>query len=72
MKPHITRGLMVATVATGLLAFEVLAGGGRPSVLTALVGLLVSPLIMRADEARKEKHGKHRADQAEGDPDAAP
>jgi hypothetical protein len=50
----------------------VIFGGGRTPVLTALVGLLVSPLVMQADEARKEKHGKHRADRAEGDPDAAP
>lgn len=74
MKLKFTRGLMVATVATGLLVFEVTLGGGRPYVLTALVGLLASPFVMQVDEARKkENHGKHRrADQAEGDPDAAP
>lgn len=71
-KVRFTRDLMVAVTATGLLVFEVTIGGGRPPVLTALVGLLVSPFVMRVDEARKkESHGKHRADKAEGDTDAA-
>lgn len=49
----ITRDLMVTVAATGLFGFEVLFGGGRPAVLTACVSLLLSPLVMRVDEARR-------------------
>lgn len=72
MKLKFTRDLMVACAATVAFLYEVKFGGGRAAVLTACVSLLLSPLIMRVDEARKEKHGKHRSDQAEGDTDAAP
>lgn len=49
----ITRDLMVSVTATLLLIFEVVIGGGRPTVLTALTGILLSPVIMRVDEARR-------------------
>lgn len=74
MKFKITRDLVVATAATALLVYEITFGGGRPAALTACVSLLLSPLIMRVDEARKEKNGgKHRerrASGAEGNADA--
>lgn len=60
---RITRDLMVTCTATSLLAFEVLVGGGRPSVLTALVSLLLSPLVMRVDEAIK--NGKRSGDDSD-------
>ena len=59
---RITRDFAVTVVATGLLAYEVLLGGGRPAVLTACVSLLLSPVIMRVDEARRDAKG---ADDAE-------
>lgn len=67
-----TRDLMVACSATAAFLFEVGVGGGRPAVLTACVSLLLSPLVMRVDEARRGKNGKHRADEAKGNSDAAP
>lgn len=35
-------------------AYEIIVGGGRASVFTFLIGLLVSPLVLRFDEARKD------------------
>jgi len=48
-----TRDLMVSIAATGLFTYEVVLGGGRASVLTACVTLLLSPLVMRVDESRR-------------------
>lgn len=31
-------------------AYEIVLGGGRPSVFTFLVGLLLSPIVLRAEE----------------------
>jgi hypothetical protein len=53
MLKRLTRDLVVTTAAVAMLVFEVTVGGGRPAVLTACVSLLLSPLVMRADEARK-------------------
>jgi hypothetical protein len=50
----VSRDLLVAGVAIGLLVYEVTVGGGRPAVLTAVVSLLLSPVIMRVDEARRK------------------
>lgn len=50
---RITRDTVIVTVALGLLVYEVTFGGGRPSVLTAVTSLLLSPLVIRLDEARK-------------------
>lgn len=50
---RVTRDVFVSTVATALFAYEVVFGGGRPAVLTACVSLLLSPVIMRVDEARR-------------------
>lgn len=49
----LARDTLVVMVALGLLIYEVVWGGGRAAVVTALVGLLVSPLLMRVDEARR-------------------
>lgn len=59
---RITRDFAVTVVATGLLAYEVLLGGGRPAVLTACVSLLLSPVIMRVDEARRVAKGDDDAE----------
>lgn len=64
MKLKITRDLMVACAATVGLLYEIGFGGGRAEVLTACVALLVSPLVMRVDEARKNGNGKDDHDAA--------
>lgn len=49
----LARDTLVVIVALGLLVYEVIWGGGRAAVVTALVGLLLSPVLMRVDEARR-------------------
>lgn len=58
-----SRDLTVSLVATGLFAYEVVFGGGRAAVLTACVSLLLSPVIMRVDEARREKNPEEASDE---------
>jgi len=59
---RLTRDFVVSAAATSAFLYEVLLGGGRPAVLTACVSILLSPVIMRVDEAR-------RAKSIEGQPD---
>jgi hypothetical protein len=33
-------------------AYEIILGGGRASVFTFLIGLLLSPLVLRIDESK--------------------
>lgn len=35
-------------------AYEIVVGGGRASVFTFLIGLLLSPLVLRIDESRRD------------------
>lgn len=58
---RLSRDLTVSLAATGMFVYEVLLGGGRPAVLTACVSLLLSPVIMRVDEARRNKDGNDDA-----------
>ena len=53
--PRITRDGFIATAAVALLAYEIVLGGARPAVLTALTSLLLSPVVLRADEARRNR-----------------
>ncbi len=48
--------ILVAALAWG--SFEVFVGGGRPSVLTFVSTLLLSPLALRLDEARRDKRAQ--------------
>lgn len=50
---RITRDSIIVFVALALGCYEVLAGGGRPAVLTFCVALLGSPLVVRLDEYRR-------------------
>lgn len=50
---HLTRDLIVSLAATSMFVYEVTIGGGRASVLTACVSLLLSPIVMRVDEVRR-------------------
>lgn len=54
---RVTRDGLIATAAVALLAYEIILGGARPAVLTALTSLLLSPVVLRADEARRSRKG---------------
>lgn len=49
------RDLLILSVAAPLSVYEVVLGGGRPAVLTFLTTLLLSPIAIRLDEARKSR-----------------
>lgn len=49
------RDSIIVTFALAGGAYEIVAGGGRASVFTFLIGLLLSPLVLRIDESRKEQ-----------------
>lgn len=49
-------GLIIG-ISLGLLIYEVVLGGARPTALTAITTLLLSPVIMRLDEARRDNQG---------------
>lgn len=51
----IRRDTAIVVFALGMGGFEIMFGGARPSVFTFLGGLILSPLVMRYDEARKEE-----------------
>lgn len=55
------RDVLIVGVSLLLLMFEVVVGGGRAPVLTCLAGLLVSPLALRIDAARRD--GRRRDDE---------
>lgn len=46
------RDSIIVTFALAAGAFEIVLGGGRASVFTFLIGLLLSPLVLRIDESR--------------------
>jgi hypothetical protein len=52
---RVTRDGVIATAALALLAYEIVLGGARPAVLTVLSSLLLSPVVLRADEARRRR-----------------
>lgn len=51
---RITRDGAIVTVALGMAIFEIVLGGGRASVLAFLSSLLLSPVVMRVDQARRK------------------
>ncbi len=55
-----------AIVSFSLLmgGYEIVLGGARPAVLTFLSGLLLSPIVMRVDAARRDD--AHREDARNG------
>lgn len=48
------RDSIIVTFALVGGAYEIVVGGGRASVFTFLTGLLLTPLVLRIDEARKD------------------
>jgi Mg2+/citrate symporter len=53
-RQRVKRDAVIVTFALTMGAVEILFLGARPSVFTFLIGLLVSPLVLRYDEARRE------------------
>lgn len=48
-----TRDTAILAFAISAAAFEITLGGARPSVLTFLTGVFLSPLVIRVDERSK-------------------
>jgi hypothetical protein len=53
VKYRLTRDLAIVWIALGLLCYEIVLGEARATALTAVTGLLLSPLVLRLDEARR-------------------
>ena len=53
---RLQRDSVIVAFTLAMATFEIILGGARPSVFTFLGGLLLSPLMLRYDEARKEEH----------------
>jgi hypothetical protein len=58
VRTRLTRDVAILAVALALLSFEIVLGEARATALTALTGLLLSPLVLRLDEARRSKGPK--------------
>lgn len=50
----VKRDTAILSFAITMAIFEITLGGARPSVLTFLTGVFLSPLILRADEGNKK------------------
>jgi hypothetical protein len=51
------RDTAVVSVALALTMWEVTLGGARAAVLSFLGAILLSPVVMRVDEARRRRNG---------------
>jgi hypothetical protein len=51
------RDTAVVSVALALTMWEVTLGGARAAVLSFLGAILLSPVVMRVDEARSRRNG---------------
>jgi hypothetical protein len=49
----LTRDGAILAFALAWGTYEIVEGGGRAAVLTFLTGLLLSPIVLRLDEARR-------------------
>ena len=61
MFTRLRRDLVLDSLAVAGLVFEIGWGGGRASVITALIGVLLAPIPLRADEARRRRNNKTNA-----------
>lgn len=64
MSWHVWRDIAIVGFALCASVYEITIGGARPSVLTFLSGLLLSPIVLRADETRRN----NRADKERSTP----
>jgi hypothetical protein len=53
---HTVRDVLVVFFALSMGVWEILAGGGRPSVLAFLSGLILAPWVARIDAAIRGRH----------------
>lgn len=65
---RVTRDSAIVAFALMMGTVEIILLGARASVLTFLTGLLLSPAVLRLDEARKEGKKHHDESQHEQDP----
>ena len=54
-RQRLTRDVAVVAFSLAFAAYEIVVGGARPSVLTFLGGLLLSPLVLRYDESKRNE-----------------
>jgi hypothetical protein len=59
-----TRDYLIVGFSLAMGTYEILVGGARPAVLTFLSGLLLSPIVMRVDAARREDKSDKSDDEA--------
>lgn len=52
------RDTIIVSFALGMSAVEIAFLGARPQVFTFLAGILISPLVLRYDETRKEDNNE--------------
>jgi hypothetical protein len=50
----IQRDTIIVTFTLSMAVYEITIGGARPSVFTFLGGLLISPLVLRYEDSRRE------------------
>lgn len=62
----LVRDAIIVGFALLVGAYEVVFGGARPTVLTWTAGLLVSPVVLRADALRRRENGKNTNAQTSG------
>lgn len=55
--PRLTRDGAILTAALAWGTFEIVYGGARSAVLTLVGTLLVTPVALRLDDARRSKTG---------------
>jgi hypothetical protein len=51
----IKRDTIIVTFTLAMGVYEITIGGARPSVFTFLGGLLISPIVLRYEDSRKEE-----------------
>jgi hypothetical protein len=59
---RLSRDATIVATALALATYEIVLGGARPSVLAFLGGLLLAPVVIRADKARRENGDTNQAD----------
>lgn len=60
MKSTFPRDIGLFLVGSVLLAYEIVLGGARPSVLSVLTGLLLSPVVLKLDERKRNGNGNNK------------
>jgi len=59
-----TRDSLIVGFSLLMGGYEIVLGGARPAVLTFLSGLLLSPIVMRVDAARRDDTRKENGQDA--------